>query len=140
MHLIGNRYIPGDGTEVLSIAGDEDHNGIWLVNSQGVSHIVMETISYKTKADILLQQTKEKLMRHGLASSGELKDGKWVGVITDNDGLWTSMYTAGEFFRYNSLKKNEFPDEEIQMARDSAIYSLKAMLLTANIPMRDTTV
>jgi hypothetical protein len=49
MHLVGNRYIPGDGTEVLSIE-DDNNNGIWIVNSQGVSHIAMETVSYKAKA------------------------------------------------------------------------------------------
>jgi hypothetical protein len=51
---MGNRYIPGDGTEVLSIA-DDAHNGIWLVNKQGVSHIAMEAISYRKKAEMLLQ-------------------------------------------------------------------------------------
>ena len=79
-------------------------------------------------------------MRHGLASNGELRDGKWVGGITDNDGLWTSMFAAGEFMRYSALKTAKFPDEEIAKARESALYSLKAILLTANIPMRDATV
>lgn len=57
MYLVGNRYIPGDGTQVLSIA-DDGNNGIWTVNSQGVSHIAMQTFSYKAKAEMLLQQTQ----------------------------------------------------------------------------------
>lgn len=42
MFLIGNRYLPGDGLEALSIE-DDSSLGIWVVNSKGeVSHIEMK--------------------------------------------------------------------------------------------------
>lgn len=30
---------------------------------------------------------------------------KWIPQITDNDGLWTSMYGVGELMRYAVLKE-----------------------------------
>lgn len=42
MFLIGNRYLPGDGLEALSIE-DDGSLGIWVVNSKGeVSHNEMK--------------------------------------------------------------------------------------------------
>jgi hypothetical protein len=43
-------------------------------------------------------------MRHGLASDSFWNGTKWTKGISDNDGLWTSMYAAGEFMRYASVK------------------------------------
>ena len=34
-------------------------------------------------------------MRNGLAASATWNGNKWVPDISDNDGLWTSMYGAG---------------------------------------------
>ena len=41
MWMIGNRYIPGDGTEVLSIELNAE-GGLWVANSQGVSSILTQ--------------------------------------------------------------------------------------------------
>jgi hypothetical protein len=49
MHLIGNRYLPGKGVEVLSIE-DDGQNGLWTFNSEGVTHIALEEYSYRAKA------------------------------------------------------------------------------------------
>ena len=39
MFFIGNRYLPGEGTEALSIE-DDGALGLWVVDSKGaVSHI-----------------------------------------------------------------------------------------------------
>lgn len=42
--------------------------------------------------------------------------------------------------RYSSLKTNQFPDADIEAARANALKSLKAVLLAANIPLRNTTI
>jgi hypothetical protein len=139
MYFIGNRYLPGKGIEVLSIEDDKEY-GLWTVNSEGVTHIALAEYSYKAKAEKMVENTQEFVMRHGLAASSHLQNGKWIGDVTDNDGLWTAMYAAGEFMRYSSLKDNQFPDEEVSKARDSALRSLKAILLISNIPMRDATI
>jgi len=34
-------------------------------------------------------------MRHGLASDAYWNGKNWIPVVSDNDGLWTSMYASG---------------------------------------------
>lgn len=46
MLLIGNRYLPGDGKNVISIE-DDGSLGLWLVSESGeASHIAMQDIGY----------------------------------------------------------------------------------------------
>ena len=105
MHLMGNRYLPGLGLYVACIE-DDGSLGLWAANSEGlVSHIEMKAISYKEKAYMMSQNTEKYVMRHGLASDSVLVGDAWKGSISDNDGLWTSMYAVGELMRYSSLKK-----------------------------------
>ncbi len=95
MYLIGDRYLPGSGLSVISIE-DDQALGIWTLNSEGeVSHIEMKSVSYKEKAETMVKNTQESVLRHGVASSADLVNGKWVPGYTDNDGLWTSVYAAG---------------------------------------------
>ena len=56
-------------------------------------------------------------MRHGLASGASWNGTNWNKQISDNDGLWTSMYGAGELMRYASLKKARRSIAEIIVAR-----------------------
>lgn len=70
-------------------------------------------------------------------ASGAAFDGvKWVPEIADNDGLWTSMYGAGELMKYSVLKQNRADAETISKARTRALNSLKAVLLIANVAGR----
>ncbi len=57
----------------------------------------------------MVQNTQKNVLRFGLASSSTLKNGTWVPSFTDNDGLWTALYAAGEFMRLASLKRKEYP-------------------------------
>ena len=83
------------------------------------------------------KQTEDNVMRHGLASESYWNGNEWVRAITDNDGLWTSMYGAGELMRYASLKRDQVGTQaEIQQARKSALRSLKAVLLISNVSGR----
>lgn len=50
------------------------------------------------------------------------------------------MYAAGELMRLASLKRENYPKDKIQKARESALYSLKAVLLLSNIASRNGTV
>jgi hypothetical protein len=53
---------------VLSIE-DDTALGVWVVNSNGeVSHIEMKDISYKQKAELMAENTKKNVMRHGIAA------------------------------------------------------------------------
>jgi hypothetical protein len=101
----------------------------------------MFPLSYKEKAYEMSRTTEEFVMRHGLASDASFDGVKWIPVIGDNDGLWTSMYASGELMRYASLRRLPNSDpEEIAAARKSALKSLKAVLLIANVACRDKTI
>jgi hypothetical protein len=56
--------------------------------------------------------------RHGLVNEAYGMPGNWHGTESDNDGLWTSMYSAGELMRYATVRNdpNATP-EEIEAAR-----------------------
>ncbi len=78
----------------------------------------------------------------GLASGAAWNGSSWVPSITDNDGLWTSMYGAGEMMRYAVVKEKRsgYSQEEILTARADALRPLKAVLLLAYISGREGTV
>lgn len=42
---------------------------------------------------------------------------QWIAGVSDNDGLWTSLFAAGELMRYNSLKQLNFSQAEIDIAK-----------------------
>jgi hypothetical protein len=43
----------------------------------------------------MIEQTQKYVLRHGMASDAYFNGQNWIPVISDNDGLWTSMYGAG---------------------------------------------
>jgi len=45
--------------------------------SGNVNYIAMEEMSYSHKAEIMVNDTKKNVMRHGLASDAQLNNGKW---------------------------------------------------------------
>lgn len=66
-YFIGNRYLPGDGYEVISIV-DDASNGIWTLNSAGQStHIQFVAMSSAEKAFKMVNDYRPYL-RYGLAS------------------------------------------------------------------------
>jgi hypothetical protein len=84
--------------------------------------------------------TEQYVMRHGFASDSQWNGKKWQPSISDNDGLWTSMFDAGEFMKYASMKRNQAPQADIQKARSRAIRSLKAVLMNAHVSGRNGSV
>ena len=52
-------------------------------------------MSSNKKADLMTNDTKENVMRHGFASDASRNGTHWIPTISDNDGLWTGMYGAG---------------------------------------------
>ena len=138
--FIGDRYLPGNGKNPELIA-DDGENGIWVLGEDGDStHIKMIELNYKDKASMMVEATEKYVDRIGFASDSHFIDGKWTSAISDNDGLWTSMYGVGELMRYSVLKESKASVDEISKARKSALRSLKAVLLLGNIPGRTGTV
>jgi hypothetical protein len=140
--FMGNRYFYSSDTSggnVLGIAAD-GANGIWTFMTQGVTHISMVEISGIDKALQMNAITDEYVMRRGMVSEAVYTDGEWIPQESDNDGLWTSMYAAGELMRYSVLKNSGTATaDEIAAARESAMISTEAVLLLSNLCMRTGT-
>ncbi len=142
--FMGDRYFYSKDTtdgKVLAVIAD-GANGVWTVMAEGVTHIEMLEIGGSEKASVMVDNTQEYVMRHGYVAESYYNGATdtWKGNESDNDGLWTSMYAAGELMRYASLKSAGASSEELKEARDSAMLSTEAVLLLSNITMREGTV
>jgi len=87
------------------------NNCVLLLCKSGLSIIHFKTMTLQQKAEHFDRLTRKRHMRYGLNSAltmtkpGDLSTGMLVDQ--DNDGLWTSMYLAGELFRYAVTKSEE---------------------------------
>ncbi len=140
--FMGNRYFysadTGDGN-VLAIYAD-GANGIWTAMKEGYTRIEMLDINGTDKAAQMSETTQKYVARRGMVSNAFLVDGEWEPEESDNDGLWTSMYGAGELMRYAVLKDD--PDatpEEVEAAKQTAVSATEAVLLLTYISMRTGT-
>ena len=144
MRLMGDRYFfsndTGDG-KVLAIFGDGE-NGIWTVMEEGYTHIEMVEMTGTEKAAVMSEETQNTVARRGMVAEAFYKPEKdaWEPCETDNDGLWTAMYGAGEIMRYAVLRDDPTATkEEIEEARKTAYLSAEAVLLLTYISMRTGT-
>lgn len=140
--FMGDRYFYSNDTtdgKVLAIF-DDGKNGIWTAMAEGYTHIEMKEINGTDKAAMMSATTQEFVSRRGMVSEAFLIDGEWVPNESDNDGLWTSMYGAGELMRYAVLKNDPTATaEEIEAARITATQSAEAVVLLTYISMRQGT-
>jgi len=131
-YFIGARYFYDNNSSVEFILSDRN-KGVWVLTETGVSHIEMKPMSYTEKAILMSDNTQKNVNRRGMVANSRLVDGKWIPSPSDNDGLWTSMYAAGECFRYAV----ETDPERKEEARRIATRAVEAVLLLANISARD---
>ena len=140
--FMGDRYFYSNDTtdgKVLAIFPDGD-KGIWTAMAEGYTHIEMKEINGTDKAAMMSENTQKYVARRGMVSNAYYIDGEWEPEESDNDGLWTSMYGAGELMRYAVLRDD--PDataEEIEAARKTATQSVEAVVLLTYISMREGT-
>ena len=144
-YFMGNRYLPDDAdetpdTSIIHMEGDTAGTGLWVVSAGAVTHIRMEELSYTDKAADMSATTQEYVARRGMVSEAVWNGEKWVPQETDNDGLWTSMYGAGELMRYKVLQDEGVQGVELEAAKKAALDSIKATLLLSNITCRTGTV
>lgn len=138
MRLMGNRYFYDVDSPVLGICSDGE-SGIWAATEHGVTHIHVKQIGAEEKADILNEITQRHVCRRGAVTEAAYRNGKWVPLENDNDGLWTAMYAAGELFHYAVLRDEGADPEKLRTVRKAAVQSSEEMLLLANIPCRTGT-
>ncbi len=99
----GLRWLPSD--EIRSIAVD-DHGNAWFATADGVGCIERRMMTLAEKADFYEEEMEKYIRRtkYGYVSEVGLKaPGDKSEIIysdSDNDGLWTAMYGAGECFAY----------------------------------------
>lgn len=141
--FMGDRYFYSSDTtdrKVLAIFSDGE-KGIWTVMEKGYTHIEMVSMSGEEKAVLMSDDTQKNVARHGLVSEAyRQNDGSWVPFSSDNDGLWTAMYGAGELMRYAIMRDDSsYSEKEIAAARNIAINSAEAVLMLHFISMRTGT-
>ncbi len=142
--FMGDRYFysadSGDG-KVLAIFADGE-NGIWTVMAEGYTHIEMVEMNGTDKAVLMSDNTQDNVARRGMVSNAYYNEalGEFVPDETDNDGLWTAMYGAGELMRYAVLRDDPTATaDEIEAARKTATLSTEAVLFLTYVSMRQGT-
>jgi hypothetical protein len=104
----GRCWLPDD--EIRDIAVAEDGSA-WFATAKGLGRIERRMMTLAEKAAFYEDEMEKYIKRtpFGYVSEVGLKDpeDKSAGVIysdSDNDGLWTSMYGAGECFGWAATK------------------------------------
>ncbi len=103
----GLRWSPAD--EVRDVVATPDGR-VWFATSAGIGCIAFEPITlaqkarfYEDQIDAYHRRTEFEYVMHAqLNRPGDLSE--VVQVDSDNDGLWTGMYGAGECFAYAATK------------------------------------
>jgi hypothetical protein len=115
-YYYGERWLPGNN--VVQISGAYD-NSVLILTDEGLGQIVFKEMTLYDKAMYFDAQVRDRHIRLGFNAGlvnmekGNVNSGRLVD--SDNDGLWTSMYLAGEIFRYAVTKS----PEALQNCRES---------------------
>jgi hypothetical protein len=84
---------------------------VLVLSKSGLSIIHFKAMTLADKAEYFDKAMRQRHIRYGFNSAlalrapGDLSSGALID--TDNDGLWTAMYLAGELFRYAVTKSDE---------------------------------
>ena len=106
----GRGWLPND--DVVQAAVDST-GGAWFATAAGVGQIERKPMTLAAKAELYEQEIDRYLKRTpfgyisevGLGAPGDRS--KIIYSDSDNDGLWTAMYGAGECFAYGATKAPE---------------------------------
>ena len=103
---------------------------VLVLTKKGMSKIEFEPMTLAQKADYFQEIQRSRHIRYGFTSDltletpGDVTTG--YNHDTDNDGLWTSMYLAGELFRYAVTKSED--------AKQNAYEAFEAMERLTSLP------
>lgn len=115
-YYYGKRWLPGN--KVVHISKGTD-GSILVVTDAGLGQIVFKEMTLFDKAQYYDKQVRNRHIRLGFNASltdlerGNIDSGRLTD--SDNDGLWTTMYLAGEIFRYAVTQS----EEALQNCRES---------------------
>ncbi len=126
----GRRWLPND--DIRDIAVDRDGN-VWFATAGGVGLIERRTMTLAKKAEFYEDELERYIRRTPLGYVSEVsltqpgdKTSKIIYHDSDNDGLWTSMYGAGECFAYAATGDAK--------AKDRAQRAFKALRFLQKVP------
>lgn len=131
MYFSAHRYLPHHEVDAIL----PDGNGLWARCGDKASHIEFTEMSAEEKAEKLLKETNEFVMRRGMVSQRHLTedrnyDSREHFASCDNDGLFTSGYAVAEMYRYATLKRELGENHERTLdARRNATKACEACLL-----------
>ncbi|MCK5861281.1 MAG: hypothetical protein KAH38_02270 [Candidatus Hydrogenedentes bacterium] len=99
----GKRWVPGDATRAMIVNED---GSAWIATDAGIGWIGYKAMTLAEKADFYEEEMEKYIRRTPFGYVSEVRLSKAgdksaiVRTDSDNDGLWTSMYGAGECFAY----------------------------------------
>lgn len=134
-YYASERWLPSD--DVIDISKGPDKS-VLILTGKGLAKICFSEMTLYDKALFYEKQVRERHIRHGFNSTiGGIENGDiTTGSLedSDNDGLWTSMYVAGQAFRYAVTKQ----EEALQNVRESldAIERLYSINPVPGFPAR----
>jgi hypothetical protein len=95
------RWLPDDFINDIAVQKD---GTAWFATNKGVGQIISKQMTLDEKAEYFTQQTETRHQRMGFIAPNELKVpydiSSFTPGISDNDGMYTSMYGAAQAFRY----------------------------------------
>lgn len=102
----GHRWLPGD--DVSQVVADA--TGVWAATTSGLGRIEFQPMTLAAKASLYEEQIEKYIKRTPFGFVAEAPLRKQADLTTahpedsDNDGLWTAMYGAGECFAFAATK------------------------------------
>ncbi len=103
----GLRWLPDDAVRGIAV---DAAGGAWFATAKGVGHIERRRMRLADKARFFESEIDKRhrrteyeyVMSVRLPVAGDTS--KWEQHDSDNDGLWTGMYGAGECFAFGATK------------------------------------
>jgi hypothetical protein len=103
----GLRWLPDDIVRGISVS---EHGDAWFATAKGAGEIERRPITLAEKARFYEDEIDRRhrrtpygyVMAVQLPTAGDKSE--WIQHDSDNDGLWTAMYGAGECFAYAATR------------------------------------
>jgi len=129
-YYASKRWLVDD--EVVDIAQGPEKS-VLVLTKKGMSKINFVEMTLAEKAEYFQKIQRLRHVRYGFSSEGHLKVpgdlSTQILVDSDNSGLWTSMYLAGELFRYAVTKS-----EDAKLNAYEAFETMERLTEISSIP------
>jgi hypothetical protein len=102
----GRRWLPNDDVRAVAVDGAN----VWIQTADGVSCIQQKPMTFSDKARFFEEGIDKRHRRTeyqyvlGVRTKNPGDASEWTQSDSDNDGLWTAMYGAGEAFACGATK------------------------------------